>query len=475
MTPNSRYLYESRTHREAKSSLMIGLECGVGFQALIAPPGMGKTTLLSHILQQFRKSALAISLFQVQGGSSDFLEYLLSELGSRSPTSSPARAQDAINRLLVAQFRNRRPVIIVIDEAQHLDLEVMETIRMLSNFETSSEKLLHIIFSGQPQLAANLANPQLAQLRQRISIFATLKPFDRADTEQYIEHRLALAGHSGSGLFTPDSVTMLWEHSKGVPRNVNSLCFNALLIAASTNSRHVDELTISEVLKDRSLNLLAFPLSHGTSTSNVDSQATATGKLETKSLPLVEAYDNTRLSPEVVTTLTRLRILVEERQLSNRTILQMVSEAAQNLTGADGAAIAVQEDSLFVCRARTGNVAPELGCNLDVNTGISGRCLRTGKPQLCEDTHTDLDVDSDLCRHLGLRSIAVVPMRKQTATLGVLEVFSKHPGAFEGQHLNLLTQLADLVHTAQNTIGALLSSTDLQAVGGTHRRCNAIV
>ena len=154
-------------------------------------------------------------------------------------------------------------MIIVIDEAQTLNTDVLETIRLLSNFETASDKLLQIIFSGQPQLAEKLASPELAKLRQRISIFTTLTPFDRPDTEKYIEHRLRLAGYRGRRLFTPEAITTVWMYSQGIPRNVNALCFNALLLAGSEGRQQIDEGAVLEVVKDRDLDLLALPAAGG--------------------------------------------------------------------------------------------------------------------------------------------------------------------------------------------------------------------
>lgn len=260
VTPNPAYLYESRTHSEARASLVIGIECGVGFQALIAPPGMGKTTILFHVLQRFQEDAQTALLFQVQGSSHDFLRYLLSELGAGPLPTEMAGMQDAINQLLIKEFHAGRAVILVIDEAQNLNLEVLETIRMLSNFETASEKMLQIILSGQPQLAQTLAKPELAQLRQRISMFTTLMPFDEGDTKCYIEHRLRLAGYKGPPLFTEGAVSAICTHSQGIPRNINALCFNALLLARSAESQQIDELSIAEVIRDRDLQMLASGL-----------------------------------------------------------------------------------------------------------------------------------------------------------------------------------------------------------------------
>jgi type II secretory pathway predicted ATPase ExeA len=275
VTPNPRYLYQSRTHAEARSSLIIGIECGVGFQALIAPPGMGKTTILFHVLERFKDVARTALLFQIHGDSNDFLRYLLSELGSDAPDSNVGGMQEAINQLLVREFRSGRRTIIVIDEAQGLDTPVLETIRLLSNFETRSEKLLQIILTGQPQLAQRLANPELTQLRQRISILTTLIPFGLEETRNYIEHRLTIAGYKGPPLFTSAAVRLIWERSGGVPRKINTLCFNALLLATAAEQKQVDSDILHEVVAD--LDLDRIRLNTGTPPSGLRGVQTTNG------------------------------------------------------------------------------------------------------------------------------------------------------------------------------------------------------
>src|SRR5437667_2600818 len=258
VTPNPRYLYESRTHAEARSSLCVGIEYRVGFQALIAPPGMGKTTILFNLLERFNNVARTAFLFQSPGDSRDFLRYLISELGAEAADSDLVRMQDTLNQLLIREHRASRQTIVIVDEAQSLDTYVLETLRLLSNFETPTEKLLQIILAGQPQLAQRLASPELAQLYQRISIRATLIPFDLEDTRNYIEHRLKIAGYRGPPLFTPAAVRSILERSGGVPREINTLCFNALLLATAVAQKQVDSDILHEVVADLDLNPMRF-------------------------------------------------------------------------------------------------------------------------------------------------------------------------------------------------------------------------
>src|SRR5216683_6785970 len=277
VTPNPRYLYHSKTHDEARASLIIGIECGVGFQALIAPPGMGKTTVLFDVLERFNKVARTAFLFQIQGDSGALLRYLISELGGEEHDSDLVCMQDTINELLIRERRSGRQTIVIIDEAQILNTSVLETVRLLSNFETPTEKLLQIILAGQPQLAQRLANPEMAQLRQRISMLTTLIPFDLEDTRNYIDHRLTIAGYKGPPLFTSAAVRFIWERSGGVPREINTLCFNALLLAQAAEQKQVDSVILNEVVAD--LDLDRIRLNTGTPPSGMRGVRTTNGLL----------------------------------------------------------------------------------------------------------------------------------------------------------------------------------------------------
>jgi hypothetical protein len=156
--------------------------------------------------------------------------------------------------VLVEQARLGKRVVVVIDEAQNLDDSVLELVRMLSNFETSRDKLIQIILSGQPQLAEKIGSAGLEQLRQRVSIFACLKPFSRDDTQLYIEHRLRIAGRVGDApLFTREALTLIAEHSKGIPRNINNLCFNSLALGCALQRTVIDGKIVREVIADLDL------------------------------------------------------------------------------------------------------------------------------------------------------------------------------------------------------------------------------
>lgn len=254
VTPDARYLYPSATHREALASLLYGVGAGRGFLALIAKPGMGKTTLLFESLEQLRETDRTVFLLQTVSTPSDFLRALLEELGVGTKDESLVELQSKLNELLVEQHRSGKRLLVVIDEAQNLNDSVLELVRQLSNFETAREKLLQIILSGQPQLAQRIALPELLQLRQRVSMFACLKPFSPEETGLYIDHRMRIAGYSSEApLFTAKALALIAQSSEGIPRNINNLCFNALSLGYALQRKTIDCDIVREVLADLDL------------------------------------------------------------------------------------------------------------------------------------------------------------------------------------------------------------------------------
>jgi general secretion pathway protein A len=254
VTPDSRYLFLSPTHREALASLLYGVDAGCGFLALIAKPGSGKTTLLFSLMNQLREKARTVFLFQTVSTPLDLLRSLLTGLGIQETRGSLVQLQSRLKEVLEDQARLGKRVVVLVDEAQNLDDSVLELIRILSNFETPREKLIQIIFSGQPQLADKIGSPGLEQLRQRVSIFARLAPFSREDTQLYIEHRLRTAGYTFEmPLFTRDALALIADSSEGIPRKINTLCFNSLALGCALQRKPIDTEVVREVIGDLDL------------------------------------------------------------------------------------------------------------------------------------------------------------------------------------------------------------------------------
>ena len=253
-SPDTRFLYLGTSHREALASLYYAVKTHCGFTTLIADPGLGKTTLTFQLLEKLQPAARSVFLCQTQCNSRELVRYILSELGATDTGSMDIVAlHSKMKEIISCEMAAGRRVILAIDEAQNLDDEVLETIRLLSNFETSRAKLLHILLIGQPQLARKLRDPALTQLRQRISVLARLKPFDLDETRRYIAHRLRVAGCSPNGLFTREAVALVSEISHGIPRNINNLCFNALTLGFATGCKQIDSQIMREVVADLDL------------------------------------------------------------------------------------------------------------------------------------------------------------------------------------------------------------------------------
>jgi N-acetylmuramoyl-L-alanine amidase/type II secretory pathway predicted ATPase ExeA len=245
VTPDPAYLYPTRTHCEALDSLTDGILSGRGFLVLIAEPGLGKTTLLYQVLEGLRDTARAAFLFQTQCNSREFFQYLLSELGVDSSGMGLVAMHTKLNEMLFAEMLAGRRFVLIVDEAQNLDDGVLETIRLLSNFETSNTKLLQIVLAGQPQLGEKLAQKRMVQLLQRITVVKQLDPLSPEETAGYIRHRLKVAGRCGEELFEPEALALVADRSQGVPRNINRICFNALL-EAHAQGRHTVSAEIVE-------------------------------------------------------------------------------------------------------------------------------------------------------------------------------------------------------------------------------------
>ncbi len=254
VTPDPRYLFLTETHREALEGLLYGIHSGLGFIALTAEPGMGKTTLLRVALNRLGNTAKTVFLFQTITNPTELFRALLIDLGEKDPPGTLIDLEVRLNEILLRHNEGGRRVVVVLDEAQNLDDSVLEAIRMLSNFETSSHKLLQVILCGQHQLADRLATRELVQLRQRISIFATLKPLTRLQTGDYIKHRLKVAGYENSTpLFTPEAVSLIAHYSDGIPRNINNICFNSFSTGCASGKKVIDAEVVREVLVDLGL------------------------------------------------------------------------------------------------------------------------------------------------------------------------------------------------------------------------------
>src|SRR3954463_11243463 len=189
-TPDPSFLYMSPSHREAFASLLYAFESGRGFSALICAPGMGKTTLLFRLLEELRGRATTSFVFQTQIKPRELLRLVMNDFGIPSRGNDFIQMNEAFNNFLLAEAKAGRQCVIVVDEAQNLNDDSLEAVRLLSDFETANRKLLHIILAGQPGLAQRLSMPNLLQLKQRVSTVCRIAPLSFFEVSEYINHRL---------------------------------------------------------------------------------------------------------------------------------------------------------------------------------------------------------------------------------------------------------------------------------------------
>ena len=250
VTPDPRFLYLGPKHRQALTALTYGTELNRGFLTLIAKPGMGKTSLLYQYLGGLRNNARTAFLFQTMGDARDLMRYLLADLGLDGTGKDLPEMHATLNQVLMEEMRAGRRLILVIDEAQNLDDKALEFVRLLSNFETPWMKLMQIVLAGQPQLGEKLAQPSMAQLRQRVSFSIRIEPLIREEIDAYIDHRLWVAGYNGPSLFTVGARMLLAEHSEGIPRNISNLCFCAMSLGWATKVKTIDREMMRDVIAD---------------------------------------------------------------------------------------------------------------------------------------------------------------------------------------------------------------------------------
>jgi general secretion pathway protein A len=249
VSPDPRRLFLSQTHREALEGLQSGFSSNRGFTAMIAPPGMGKTTLLFRFLEQIRETARVVFLFDMDSTCEprEFVAYILRDLGI-VPAQGSAEMHDQLSEVLVQENQAGRRFVIVIDEAQNLSDAVLERVRLLTNFESSKGKLIQVVLSGQPQLSDKLLQGSLLQLRQRISTVCHIKSLSIEETIGYINYRVKMAGYLGQPLFTEGAMRLIAQASQGTPRTINNLCFNALTLCCKLKSKEVDIAMVAKVI-----------------------------------------------------------------------------------------------------------------------------------------------------------------------------------------------------------------------------------
>jgi type II secretory pathway predicted ATPase ExeA len=247
--------------QEVLSCLQYGVAARKGFVVMTGEVGTGKTTLLNSVLNSFEGQRISTAfVFNPRLDVLDFLEFVLADFGIPSTTRTKSGMLLQLNRWLIERFRSGELCAIVIDDAQNLSWELLEEIRLLTNLETASEKLLQIVLSGQPELEEKLRNPIVRQLRQRISLWCKTRPLTSEETMAYITRRLEIAGAS-QPVFLPDVMQLVHRYSKGIPRLINLICEHALVSAYVEEIKPVPARIIESVSVELELTQRPFIIS----------------------------------------------------------------------------------------------------------------------------------------------------------------------------------------------------------------------
>ncbi len=257
-SPDPRFMLMMPHTREALAGLTYGISAHKGFIVLVGEVGTGKTTLLRRALGSLDQTRVFTSfVFNPRLDILDFLEFVLSDFGITPENRTKSGMLIQLNRWLIERFRNRDTCVIVIDEAQNLTLDLLEEIRLLTNLETSTQKLVQIVLSGQPELEEKLRQPAVRQLRQRISLWCRTQAMTPEQTAAYIAQRLQIAGTT-EPIFSHEAIPAIHRASRGIPRLVNLVCEHALILAYVNQTKRVTPEMVTSVVRDLDLEAPSF-------------------------------------------------------------------------------------------------------------------------------------------------------------------------------------------------------------------------
>jgi general secretion pathway protein A len=251
ISPDPRFLYMSEQHRAAYAHLTYALNKSKGFTVITGEAGTGKTTLILMMLARLDGHTRTAHLFNPKLTTQDFLRYICHDLGLKTEgLTTKGDLLMLLHNFLLECYARKERVVLIIDEAQTLPPKLLEEVRLLTNLETPQSKLLQVIMMGQPELEKVLSDQRFRQLRQRISVRYHLEALNFNQANEYIEHRLKVAGYRGARIFEPEAVRLIWKFSRGIPRVINTLCDGALMIGHSTSRRVIDRQVAKETIRD---------------------------------------------------------------------------------------------------------------------------------------------------------------------------------------------------------------------------------
>jgi general secretion pathway protein A len=251
VNPDPRYLFLTRHTEEALACLTYGIQSRKGFVLLTGEVGTGKTTLINKLLEWLRLQQVATAfIFNSRMNVPQFLDYMMADFGIPCDSKSKSQILQRLYNWLLDRYRAGETAVLIVDEAQNLTDEVLEEIRMLTNLETFTEKLLQIVLVGQPELETKLKQPQLRQLRQRLTLRAKTHPLTIEETRAYVQQRLRIAGSDGRQIFDGEALSSVHKYSNGIPRVVNLLCEHCLVSAFVDQKSTINEAVVDAVARD---------------------------------------------------------------------------------------------------------------------------------------------------------------------------------------------------------------------------------
>lgn len=274
LTPDPNCFVSTRRHNEALAALYYGVRWHKGFVVVTGEVGTGKTLLLRCLLRTLKDSKDIAYAYVFNGRLSptEFLQYILADFGLPAAGKNKGELLLDLGQFLVSRGAQKLTTVLIIDEAHHLSEDILEEIRLLSNLETVDDKLLQIVLVGQPELDDKLDSVGLRQLKQRIALRAQLVPLDAGDTKEYIEKRLQIAGLSllADPIFPADAIAMVYQHSKGLPRLINTICENALISAYAQQLHAVTPEIIADVSREFRLDVCSRDIPQTNGTAEID-------------------------------------------------------------------------------------------------------------------------------------------------------------------------------------------------------------
>ncbi len=251
ITPDPEFLFLSTSHKEALGAMIYGVQQRKGFLAVTGEVGLGKTTVLRAFIENLDEAHVkTVIVFNANVSYKGLLKTIYRDLGLELSNDDVFEMVNGLHEALIEEYKADRNVVLIIDEAQNMPVETLENLRMLSNLETSKDKLLQILLIGQPELEAILDRPELRQLKQRLAVRARLEPLTADDSLKYIEQRLRKAGGESGEIFTKGALQTIVHEAKGVPRRINIICDNALVTGFGYNEKPVTKKIVLEVIGD---------------------------------------------------------------------------------------------------------------------------------------------------------------------------------------------------------------------------------